>query len=100
MILLDTCIVYDWLMGRLQNAGFIAQIQANGAIISAVSVWEMAIKASLGKLALPDANIAGAIEAQGFSWLNITPAHSQSVLALTRLYNDPFRPTVNRSSPG
>jgi PIN domain nuclease of toxin-antitoxin system len=90
MILLDTCIAYDWLMGRLKNAGFVAQIQADGAMVSAVSVWEMAIKAGLGKLVLPDANIAGAIEAQGFSWLNINPAHAQSVLTLPRFHNDPF----------
>jgi PIN domain nuclease of toxin-antitoxin system len=90
MILLDTRIVYDWLMGRLENAGFIAQIQADGALVSAVSVWEMAIKAGLGKLALPDANIVGAIEAQGFSWLNISPVHAQSVLTLPHFHNDPF----------
>jgi PIN domain nuclease of toxin-antitoxin system len=90
MILLDTCIVYDWLMGRLENAGFIAQIQADGAMVSAVSVWEMAIKAGLGKLALPDANIADAIAAQGFSWLNINPVHAQSVLTPPHFHNDPF----------
>jgi PIN domain nuclease of toxin-antitoxin system len=78
------------LMGRVKNAGFVAQIQADGAMVSAASVWEMAIKAGLGKLALPDANVASEIEAQGFGWLNINPVHAQSVLKLPHYHNDPF----------
>lgn len=72
LLLLDTCIVYDWLMGELNEAQLIKQIQSEGALVSPVSVWEMAIKNGIGKMPLPTLNVAEDIEAQGFQWLNIT----------------------------
>lgn len=89
-LLLDTCIVYDWLMGEIADRQCIERIQAEGAIASSVSVWEMAIKNGLGKMALPSAHIAEEIEAQGFQWLNITPYHAQTVLELGVYHKDPF----------
>lgn len=89
-LLLDTCIVYDWLMGKLKDRAIIDQIQTNGAIVSAVSVWEMAIKNSLGKMPLPTKDIADDIEAQGFQWLAISPYHAQSLLQLGDFHKDPF----------
>jgi PIN domain nuclease of toxin-antitoxin system len=89
-LLLDTCIVYDWLMGEIKHPPIIKQIQAEGALISSVTVWEMAIKNGLGKMALPSQHIAEDIEAQGFQWLNITPYHAQTVLELSDHHKDPF----------
>jgi len=89
-LLLDTCIVYDWLMGEIKHRPIIEQIQAEGALVSAVTVWEMAIKNSLGKMTLPSQLIAEDIEAQGFQWLNITPYHAQTVLELGDHHKDPF----------
>ncbi len=89
-LLLDTCIVYDWLMGEIKDRPSIERIQAEGAMVSSVSVWEMAIKNGLGKMPLPSAQIAEAIEAQGFQWLPITPYHAQSVLELGDHHKDPF----------
>lgn len=89
-LLLDTCIVYDWLMDELKNQDWIAQIQIQGAIVSAVSVWEMAIKNGLGKMPLPSIFIASDIAAQGFQWLNISPFHAQTVLSLDNHHKDPF----------
>lgn len=43
-LLLDTCIVYDWLLGEIKDLAMIEQIQTEGAWVSAVSVWEMTIK--------------------------------------------------------
>ncbi|CAG7856180.1 hypothetical protein MCAMS1_00577 [biofilm metagenome] len=89
-LLLDTCIVYDWLMGEIADQPLIARIQAEGAIASSVSVWEMAIKHGLGKMLLPSVKIAEDIEAQGFQWLAISPFHAQAVLELEMFHKDPF----------
>jgi PIN domain nuclease of toxin-antitoxin system len=89
-LLLDTCIVYDWLMGEIKDRSCIERIQAEGALVSAVSVWEMAIKNGLGKMPLPSPHIAKDIEAQGFEWLAITPYHAQNVLELGDYHKDPF----------
>ena len=40
-LLLDTCIVYDWLMGEIKNQPIIERIQNEGAVVSSVSVWEL-----------------------------------------------------------
>ena len=89
-LLLDTCILYDWLMGEIKNQPIIERIQAEGAVVSSVSVWEMTIKNGLGKMPLPTLQIAEAIESLGFQWLPITPYHAQSVLELGDYHKDPF----------
>ena len=89
-LLLDTSIVYDWLMGEMNDRPGIERIQAEGAVVSSVTVWEMAIKNGLGKMPLPSANIAADIEAQGFQWLVISPYHTQGILELGDHHKDPF----------
>jgi len=89
-LLLDTCIVYDWLMGEIKDLPAIQRIQDEGALVSAVSVWEMAIKNGLGKMPLPSVRIAEDIEAQGFQWLNISPYHAQALFELASHHKDPF----------
>ncbi len=89
-LLLDTCIVYDWLMGRIAPHGIVEKIQHDGAFVSTASVWEMTIKHGLGKLPLPTVAIAEDIEAQGFQWLNITPYHAQAIQHLGEWHQDPF----------
>jgi len=89
-LLLDTCIVYDWLMDKLDDSDLVDLIQTSGAFVSAISVWEMTIKHGLGKMDLPSQNIADDIQAQGFDWLNITPYHAQAVIKLEHHHKDPF----------
>lgn len=89
-LLLDTCTVYNWLMGAINDPQVVEQIQSEGALVSSVSVWEMAIKNNLGKMALPSSCIADDIEAQGFEWLHITPYHAQGILELGDHHKDPF----------
>ncbi|MBK1620834.1 PIN domain nuclease [Lamprobacter modestohalophilus] len=89
-LLLDTCIVYDWLMGAITNQDAIRLIQNSGAVVSAVCVWEMAIKNNLGKMPLPSPQIVDDIGAQGFEWLSITPSHTQAVMTLPDHHKDPF----------
>ena len=89
-LLLDTCIVYDWLMGEIANQDAVRLIQSSGAVVSAVCVWEMAIKNNLGKMPLPSPQVVDDIGAQGFEWLNITPSHTQAVMTLPDHHKDPF----------
>jgi PIN domain nuclease of toxin-antitoxin system len=77
-------------MGEITDRPIIERIQTEGALVSSVTVWEMAIKNGLGKMPLPSEHIAENIEAQGFQWLNITPYHTQTVLELNDRHKDPF----------
>ncbi len=61
--------------------------------VSAASLWEIAIKQSLGKLRLPAPArewLPGELERGGFSSLSITPRHALSAGALPPHHRDPF----------
>lgn len=59
-------------------------------LVSAASVWEMAIKASLGKLRIPD-DFLEALGEQGFGVLDLTGVHAWAVRTLPlREHRDPF----------
>jgi PIN domain nuclease of toxin-antitoxin system len=61
--------------------------------VSAVSIWEIAIKLALGKLDLRDTpmdRVVAAITASGFNELPITALHAAEVAALPRHHSDPF----------
>lgn len=63
---------------------------AEAVFVSAASIWEIAIKARLGKIkADPDALVA-AIEESGFVDLPISVAHAARVAGLPPLHSDPF----------
>lgn len=65
----------------------------NECFLSHASIWEMAIKASLGKLKLPSKaeRFAGEhCEANGFHLLPITLAHVASIEGLPFHHRDPF----------
>lgn len=59
------------------------------AIVSAASIWEIAIKRSLGKLVAPD-EILDAVRAAGFETLDITPEHAERAGTLQAHHRDPF----------
>jgi PIN domain nuclease of toxin-antitoxin system len=58
--------------------------------VSAATVWELAIKASLGKLDLDGADLVEEIEANDFVELPVTARHSLAAAALPRHHEDPF----------
>ncbi len=58
--------------------------------VSAASVWELAIKASLGKLDLDGANLVEEIAENHFVELSMTARHSLAAAALPRHHEDPF----------
>lgn len=58
--------------------------------VSAVSIWEIAIKARLGKLDADPAAVAAAIESSGFVELPVRATHAAKVFELPMIHNDPF----------
>lgn len=66
---------------------------ANRGFVSPATHWEIAIKIGAGKysLAVPFSQfIQEAIYDNGFTILPIEPRHSEQVISLPRLHNDPF----------
>lgn len=58
--------------------------------ISAASIWEVSIKAALGKLTADPAQLLAEIEPAGFQLLPVTGQHAAAVVLLPALHNDPF----------
>ncbi len=91
-ILLDTHV----LIWALENNPTISNIVRDKIIdgnnivfVSSVSVWEIAIKESIGKLDVPD-NLIEEIELHRFTPLPINYAHAQFAATLPYLHKDPF----------
>lgn len=61
----------------------------NAVLVSAASVWEVAIKSALGKLSMPD-DLAAQLRHARFDPLAITHGHAEAVGLLPRLHCDPF----------
>lgn len=61
----------------------------NEPLVSAASVWEIAIKRSLGKLTAPD-DLPDRIADEGFAWLPIGAQHAWTVRHLPMHHADPF----------
>lgn len=95
-LLLDTHALLWWLAGdeNLSESARAAITEvANAIFVSAASTWEIATKHRLGRL--PGANaiaadLAGAIESQGFLGLPITIRHGEAAGALPGPHRDPF----------
>ena len=58
-------------------------------LVSAASVWEIAIKRTLGKLEAPE-TVVGAVPDAGFETLDITPGHAERAGSLPPHHRDPF----------
>jgi len=91
-LLLDSHILI-WLMG--DDARLTAEMRALIAdateiFASTASIWELAIKASLGKLHLDIERLAVLLDAAGIYELRITRQHVMAVARLPLLHRDPF----------
>ncbi len=62
----------------------------NTVYASAVNTWELAIKAGLGRVHLPFADLQASIEQAGFAELAVSIAHSLRVRDLPPFHRDPF----------
>ncbi len=88
--LVDAHALLWWLADdrRLSPAASIA-IEGGRCFVSAVTVWEIAIKRAVGKLDAP-ADLLDAIEREGFDELPVTAAHGEAAGALPHHHGDPF----------
>lgn len=95
-LLIDTHILLWFLEGRAaQLAKPRRQIIAdpdNDIFVSIASLWEIAIKISIGKLSLanPLAAVIEQLDAENIEILSISPAHVLRVSALPFHHRDPF----------
>ncbi len=94
--LLDT-MVWLWSVGPTEKIGRDGlKILSSGfeeVFFSAVSAWEIAIKARVGKFHLPEppgTYVRTRIAAQGIPMLSITPDHCLGVYDLPLHHGDPF----------
>lgn len=62
---------------------------ANDVIVSAATVWEIAIKRALGKVIAP-AGLADAIDRSGFIEAPIAAVDAENAAALEPIHRDPF----------
>lgn len=91
-LLLDTHALLWWLgddPGLSSDARVAIADPGNEPLVSAASVWEIAIKRALGKLEAPDELPSVIVEA-GFAWLPVTAAHAWHVRDLPLHHRDPF----------
>ena len=94
-LLLDTHLVLWWLNGdpRLPQA-VVERVQVPEAevFVSQASLWEMAIKVSIGRLQVDLPEMERQVPLQGFRWLPISNAHLLAVgdLETDGVHRDPF----------
>jgi PIN domain nuclease of toxin-antitoxin system len=66
-----------------------ARIEAEATLVSAASLWEIAIKSSLGKLEAPE-DLPEQVEQLGFDLLPVDAEHAWRVKQLPFHHRDPF----------
>jgi len=93
-LLLDTQLAIWWQIKPDAISRTTAQLvqSAETVFISRASLWEMAIKCSLGKLHIDLPRFCASVEQNGFQWLDIKQAHILRLTALPQFddHKDPF----------
>lgn len=91
-VLLDTHLLLWWLAGSRslsRTARALISAPENTVFVSAVSLWEIWLKESLGKLRLP-ADFERKLAAESFESLPLTAAQARHVAKLPWHHRDPF----------
>lgn len=91
-LLLDTHLILWWLGNSpalTNEARLLIGSPQNIVSVSAVSMWEIWLKQSLGKLRLPE-NFDEKLAAEQFESLQLTAAHARRVAFLPWHHRDPF----------
>lgn len=65
-------------------------IDASHVVVSAASIWEIAVKAAIGKLEADPAEVRNALAPSGFGELAISGEHAARVATLPSYHRDPF----------
>ena len=92
-LLLDTHAFLWWLQGSPRLSALARrQLTDPAAIVhvSAASIWELAIKATLGRLAVGRVDFAAEISESNFVELPISARHAWKAGRLPRHHDDPF----------
>jgi PIN domain nuclease of toxin-antitoxin system len=91
-LLVDTHLLVWWVAGRQlpREAVTLIEDSRNELFASAASIWEIAIKAGLGRIALDPAELTEALEGGGFTPLPVTSSHAVAVATLPSIHRDPF----------
>jgi PIN domain nuclease of toxin-antitoxin system len=91
-LLLDTHLLLWWLDASPSlsaQAGEMIRDPENTVFVSAVSLWEIWLKQSLGKLRLP-VDFTDRLAAESFESLPLMAAHARQVAVLPWRHRDPF----------
>jgi PIN domain nuclease of toxin-antitoxin system len=91
-ILLDTHVFCWWYYEpeRLSRKGFKMVKEASEVFVSSATVWEIAIKARLGKINADPHELFRQIEVNDFQELPVLSRHALLVAGLPLLHADPF----------
>jgi PIN domain nuclease of toxin-antitoxin system len=92
-LLLDTHVLLWWLADDRQlgkDARATISSVNHQVLVSAASVWEIAIKAGLGRIEIELDDLGDAIVKSGFEPLPISVQHAVRVGQLPRVHRDPF----------
>ncbi len=98
MILLDTHVWPWWVQDpdRIKESArrrLDAEESQNGLLVSAVSFWEIALKASIGKLVLPMDVQTWLAKARAYPGIRVVPLSAEAAVESTQLpgsfHNDP-----------
>ncbi len=89
--LIDTHVLLWWLSDDARLSGRAREVlgQAGHAVVSAVSIWEIAIKRALGKLSAPP-DLLDLLEGARVDLLGITARHAHATGDLPLHHRDPF----------
>jgi len=91
-LLLDTHIML-WIMADAPSLSVPVRqriSRAQEVYVSPVSVWEVSIKAALGKLKIDQDRLMENLPAAGFRSLPVTWEHADAVRRLPAIHRDPF----------
>ena len=89
---LDTHVLLWWLDDHpslSKRARAAIADSGNLVVLSAVVIWEIRLKQSLGKLTIPS-DFFEIVKEQGFESISITPEHAYGVGDLPMHHRDPF----------
>ena len=81
-----------WLLAgdsRVERARGAIEDDRTPVLVSAVCVWEAAIKCALGKLRVPD-DLPARLDEFAFERLPVTDVHAWAVRSLPPIHSDPF----------
>ncbi len=96
-LLLDSPLMLWWLGddARLSASARAATVNPRSVVhVSAATLWEIAIKAALGRIDTGGADLTEGIAANGFVELPISARHAAEAGALPRHHDDPFDPML------